>query len=309
VAARGLEFLSTAVPRWPAENGCYACHHHGDAARALLVGRRLGYPVPEPALTDTVDWLAHPDRWRHNGGDGPFNDQKLAAVQFTAALVEAIRADRAKPDRLAQALALVVPLQRDDGSWQLRETERLGGAASYGPVLTTAMCIRMLQSPGAEAFHPQLARAQTWLRRQRPQTVLDAAAVVFADDTFRPEDQTEHCLDVIRRGETPGSGGWGPYVHSPPEPFDTAVVLLALCALEPRLKSKQTAIDRAQLSRSRVAGSHWLEAQQLDDGSWPETTRPPGGVSEPLRVSTTAWATLALMSCHNVTTPPPRSTD
>ncbi|MEX0713581.1 MAG: hypothetical protein WD278_14585 [Pirellulales bacterium] len=39
--------------------------------------------------------------------------------------------------------------------------------------------------------------------------------------------------------------------------------------------------------------------QQLEDGSWPETTRPAGGQSYAQRISTTAWATIALLATAN----------
>ena len=43
-------------------------------------------------------------------------------------------------------------------------------------------------------------------------------------------------------------------------------------------------------------GKGFLIAQQQEDGSWIETTRPPGNVSYAQRISTTGWATLALLA-------------
>ncbi len=43
-------------------------------------------------------------------------------------------------------------------------------------------------------------------------------------------------------------------------------------------------------------GRSFLVASQEEDGSWPETTRPPGAESYAQRISTTGWATLALLS-------------
>jgi hypothetical protein len=43
-------------------------------------------------------------------------------------------------------------------------------------------------------------------------------------------------------------------------------------------------------------GRAFLLAEQQDDGSWVETTRPPGNVSYAQRISTTGWATLALLA-------------
>jgi hypothetical protein len=49
---------------------------------------------------------------------------------------------------------------------------------------------------------------------------------------------------------------------------------------------------RANISKGRDA----LIAMQKDDGSWTETTRPPGAESYAQRISTTAWATMALLA-------------
>src|SRR5438477_630008 len=169
--ARAITYLSREVPRWSAENKCYSCHNNGDAARALYAAKRLGRPVNDAALADTTRWVSKPAGWDHNGGEGEFNDKRLARLQFAASLSEA------------------------------------------------------------------------------------------------------------------KEGGWGPYVTSAPEVFDTAVVVLAL--------TRQPPSDdvRALLTRGR----RYLLAEQQADGSWNETTRPGGGVSYAERLSTTGWATQALL--------------
>jgi hypothetical protein len=90
---------------------------------------------------------------------------------------------------------------------------------------------------------------------------------------------------LVKKGQA-RNGGWGPYTNSPPESFDTAVVLLGL--------TRHAALEgtKAVIQRGRA---YLLSAQQAD-GSWPETTRPSGSESYAQRVSTTAWATLALMA-------------
>ncbi len=88
-------------------------------------------------------------------------------------------------------------------------------------------------------------------------------------------------VDLLRRGQS-SDGGWGPAVTSPPEVFDTALALLGLAEVggPPEL-----------IARGRA----FLEKMQYADGSWPETTRPPGAESYAQRISTTGWATLALL--------------
>ena len=89
---------------------------------------------------------------------------------------------------------------------------------------------------------------------------------------------------MIRKGQT-REGGWGPYVTSAPEPFDTAVVLLGLAS----------DADLPEIRKMIRRGRAYLVSTQLKDGSWIETTRPPGVESYAHRISTTGWATLALL--------------
>jgi hypothetical protein len=47
-------------------------------------------------------------------------------------------------------------------------------------------------------------------------------------------------------------------------------------------------------------GRSYLVVQQTEEGAWPETTRPSGGESYAQRISTTGWATLALLLSEKV---------
>ena len=138
-----------------------------------------------------------------------------------------------------------------------------------------------------------IARADSWLRTTPVATVLDAAAVTLGLGTAQDDAakrQRAKCLTIIKTGQAP-DGGWGPYVTAPSEPFDTAVVVLALTSLEPALRNEW----RPAAERGRA----YLLQQQLSDGSWPETTRPARQESYAQRISTSAWATMALLAGRN----------
>jgi hypothetical protein len=285
---RALAFLAVEVPRWSAENQCYSCHNNGDAARALYRAQRGTHAVPAKSLEDTTRWLARPEGWDKNGGDSSPKDQGLARVQFAAALLEAGAAgqltDRAP---LLRAAALVAEHQKKEGCWKPDGEETVGSPATYGTALTTYQARRVLQQADPERYRAEIARADRWLRDLKVERVLDAAAVLLALEGSEDEaaqQQRRRCLELIRKGEAKG-GGWGPFVTSGPEVFDTAVVLLALIAL--RDKDAPAMIKR---------GRAYLLAMQHKDGSWPETTRPAGGGSYAQRISTSGWATLALLA-------------
>ncbi|MGP0066516.1 MAG: prenyltransferase/squalene oxidase repeat-containing protein [Isosphaeraceae bacterium] len=287
--ARALAFLAREVPRWSRENHCYSCHNNGDAARALYEGVRAGYRVPAEALADTTDWLTRPSGWDHNGGDGPFSDKRLARLAFTTTLASAVRAGRV-PDRavLLRAADRMATDQAEDGSWTLDGEEAPGSPAAYGRTLATLLARDTLTAAHPDRFRTAIDRADRWLRKREILSVTDASVRLLTIGTRDAPDQVagrRTAMDVLRRGQD-DEGGWGPYVNSPPEPFDTAMVLLSLA------KSGDSEPVRRLIARGRA----FLIARQHEDGGWTETTRPPGGDSYAQRISTTGWATLALLA-------------
>jgi hypothetical protein len=301
--ARALGYLAREVPRWSRENGCYSCHNNGDAARALYAAVGAGEPVPVPALADTTRWLAEPERWDHNGGDGPFSDKRLARLQFAAALASALAAGQVADRRvLVRAAGRIVVDQAADGAFPLEGGDVLGSPATYGRPLATRVLRDTLQAADPAQFRAAIERADRWLVASRVEGLLDAAAVLpvvsepGAAALPGADARRRDCLDLIRRGQST-DGGWGPYPSSPPEPFDTAVVLLALVRSEPGEPGEPPL--RAQIGRGRA----FLIATQNPDGSWPETTRPAGAESYAQRLSTTGWATLALLATRERRSP------
>jgi Squalene-hopene cyclase C-terminal domain len=286
---RALAYLAREVPRWSRENKCYSCHNNGDAARALYRAMRLSFPVPDGSLEEESKWLARPEQWDHNGGEGPYSDKKLARIQFAAALVEAVNAGQAKKTpALIQAADLVLEHQDRDGSWQVSAAGTAGSPATYGTCLATYQARQVLHTADPARYHLAIAKADRWLGKVSVNSVLDAGALLLAlaeSPDAVGGSQRQRCLALIKKGQA-SSGGWGPYINSPPESFDTAVVLLGLtrCATS---EEGKTMIRR---------GRDYLLSAQQADGSWPETTRPSGSESYAQRVSTTAWATLALMA-------------
>jgi hypothetical protein len=287
--ARALDYLAREVPRWKADNKCYSCHNNGDAARALCIARRRGHAFPDKALVDTSRWLAQPAEWDKNGDSQQAKDTGLARIQFAAALVDAIDAGLVKDDKaLAKAAALVAERQHKDGSWPVSNTDNIGGPTTYGTALATFQAQRVLRRADKDKYREPLARAEKWARGLDVKNVLDAAAVLLCleDSTdAAAAKQRERCLVLIRKGQSK-DGGWGPHVTSPPEVFDTALVILALAT---QADSEER---RGMIKRGRA----YLIGSQEKDGSWPETTRPTGGVSYAQRLSTAGWATLALLA-------------
>jgi hypothetical protein len=197
---------------------------------------------------------------------------------------------------------------------------RLGGSpVTYGTPLATVMARAVLHQADPKRFQDSIAKADRWLAAFRPQRVFDAAALLLwltdpaipaasTDDAkLQREQRIAECVNIIRQGQGE-DGGWGPFATSAAEPFDTALVLLALKQLGPgayRVAVAPAAANAGEPAPKVEAAQDWaqmiergrsyLAATQYDDGSWPETTRPAGGESYAQRMSTTAWATMALI--------------
>lgn len=285
---RAIAYLAREVPLWSKQNRCFSCHNNGDGARALYAARQLRHRVPAEALDDTTKWLLRPLEWDNNRGDPAFSDKKLARIQFAASLTEGVEAGVIRErNALRQAAESLLPYQEADGSWQVDTGAAVGSPATYGAHLATYMARRTLERADASRFQDPITRADRWFLETTASTTLDAAAVVLAladRRDPRAEAKVRRYLKMILHG--PGSdGGWGPQPHSPSEPFDTAVVLLALLPFQERAEV------RDHLERGRV----YLVRTQLPTGGWPETTRPPGAQSYAQHISTSGWATLALL--------------
>lgn len=287
---RAIAYLAAEVPRWPRENHCFSCHNNGDAARALYEAAAAGLAVPESALAETTAWLARPSGWDKTGGKAGVSDRRLARVAFASALAAATRtghvrdrgALRTAADRLARE-------QDDDGSWRLEGEPSPGSPAAYGQSVATVLAREILHAADPDAFRASIGRADDWILRREPVAVADAAVMLMIPAMSASHDgpkRRRQALDYLIRAQGE-DGGWGPFATSPPETFDTAIALLGLA----RSGDGSTPVRRA-LAQGRA----FLLEQQSDDGSWAETTRPSGGTSYAQRVSTTGWATLALMA-------------
>jgi squalene cyclase len=271
------------VPRWPMENHCFSCHNNGDGARSLYLAQRMKYPETAQALESTADWLQKPMEWGKSGETG-FGDEKLARIQFAAALVDAVDAGMVKDRTLvARAADLLLPHQETDGSWQAASPS----AVTYGPVLATFMARRTLERAGETRFSDAIARADTWLRGADVASTVNAAAVVLAfeyrkDDVFRSrlEDASKTLV-----GSQNSDGGWGAFPKTPAEPFETAMALLALNTLR----------EKPEVETRIVRGRAFLVSVQSEDGGWP-AERQSGGGTYARHISTSAWATLALLT-------------
>lgn len=294
--ARGVDYLKVEVPKWKAEHPCYSCHNNGDATRALLVAGSKGYDIGT-SLDDTLAFLKQPSKWDQNKAPAGFDDKALARVQFASALAVAERHGKAASTDLEAAAKLLVNDQKPDGSWQLDQSQSLGSPATYGTIIATWSARSTLISSGMQPDNFTIVQADKWIRGLTPENVLDASGTILAlelSSDVMAENLRRTCLGILREGQSP-QGGWGPYVTAAPQVFDTAIAVLALSALEAEPRLARSAYRIEELKEAIANGKKFIVSQQRPDGSWPETTRPANQESYAQRISTTGWATLALL--------------
>jgi hypothetical protein len=290
---KAVSFLAAEVPLWSREHHCFSCHNNGDAARALYWAKSLGLTVAPIALADTTAWLERPEVWDGNGPDSPVSDKRLARIEFATALLAAVDSGRAESvaplKRAAERLAVE---QGSDGSWPIEDGGTIGSPATYGRPLATSLAVRVLRRTDADRYQTRIAKAEGWLRSGKIGDVVTASAILIVEPAGKTGLERTAAgrsgLEYLRRSQA-RDGAWGPHTDAPTEAFDTALALIALTGFrdEPGVE--------AMLGRGRAA----LVAMQLDDGSWPETTRPAGGQSYAQRLSTAGWATTALFAARS----------
>ncbi len=297
---RAVVYLKMEVPLWSRENGCFSCHNNGDGARALIAARRFGFDVPDRTLSDTITWLSEPTRWTVESAKRPSSDRPLARVQFASALADAVDAGLVQ-DRslLLKAARLLIVDQAQDGGWIIGDSGAVGAPATYGAALATWTARKTLARADQTIFQNEIARADRWIQNMPIQNIPAAAIALLAIgdryrsvaiDRFDPasRDRLKAAIDLLVRSQG-DEGGWGPFESSPPEPFDAALALIALQSVVQTDRRVPGLIDR---------GRTYLQATQLPEGGWPATTRPAGGESYAEHVSTSAWATIALIQIH-----------
>src|SRR5262249_4489423 len=159
---------------------------------------------------------------------------------------------------LHRAADLVAAEQQPDGSWPISKTSSVGSPVNYGAGLATHLARDVLFRADRKRYAVAITRADEWLRRMPMNNEFDAAVTLLTRDGDTTGKRGEQALELIRKTQTK-DGGWGPDRSSPAEPFDTALVLLAL------RRSRDEGVKKIVKE-----GRAYLIATQQQDGSWPE---------------------------------------
>ncbi len=288
---RGSAYLVDELRTWDRDNRCATCHNHGQGGRAIFAAaqQKLG-PSLDRLPDDYLALLANPAAWQLQEAT-PGGDQKLADLHYARALLAAARvpdvARQLTPPR-GEIAARLARHQESDGSWPRDPTSELGTPLTFGSALGTALMRETLQAFAAQEQRENIDQATAWLLRQQPQNIVTASALVLGLQdvpTAEADALRARCRRLLSTGQAT-EGGWGPYVQAPPEPFDTALAVLALASAPASWEPER--------STRWAGGREFLVREQLPSGGWRETTRPAGRDSYAQHIATTAWAVEAL---------------
>lgn len=293
--AKAVAYLLKQVPAWRAGNGCASCHHTGDATRALFMAAHRGHDVGD-ALKDARAFLEAPADWNTNKGHG--DDEVLMRLQFVSALAAAAEKDLNPSPALVEAAKIILADQMPDGSWIPDASDPPHTPLTWGTAVATWMARTALIASGREPDDFAVAQTDRWIRTAEASTVSDAAGIVLGlgvTSDVMADKQRAKLLNMLRFAQRE-SGGWGaePGAESATV-FDTALVLIALQELETDPRLARSTYRAEELRDAIAKGRAYLAAQQRADGSWPATMRGGAAESATQRLSTTAWALMALL--------------
>ncbi len=201
---------------------------------------------------------------------------------------------RKRPSRGRRTLSL--PTSGPDGSWLLDSSDSIGSPATYGTALATVFARRTLQAANQD--------------HSRSASIAPAVGSPRSPSTTSPTRQQSCSHSPTPLAGAPATGNRR-YRFSSRDRGAMAAggrtrTLLPRRSIRRwrcsrfkrsgggRTPRNQSSARQCSTRRSR-SGRRYLVKTQLDDGSWNETTRPAGQTSYAQRVSTTAWALLALM--------------
>ena len=295
-AVRAVALLGREVLAWPKENGCFSCHNNGDAFRALLFAFERKTVADLGAWRETLGWLDRAQDWRRSGKrpEIPETDGRLADIQFGWALAMAVERG-VSTNRLALLTVArrLIEDQDRDGGWVVEPSPGPGSPATYGNALATVVAVRILHAAASSEHDAAIRRANRWLGQLPIRNVAAAVSFLLWPDSGNRESHSsrrKEAIGFLLDAQT-RSGGWGPYRDAPAEVFDTSLAMLALAEAGAVGEMLQ-----ARIKESRDRGFELLVRLQESDGGWPATTRPSGNESYAQRISTTAWAIMALLS-------------
>lgn len=288
----GLAYLQEEAVDWIRIQKCASCHHAPMMLWAASEARAHGLPVDDDAFQEVRSYtLGDPVAARLVPAESGKDKTGCLPTVYALLAARAVPPSADEPADLRTKQRLedhLVAMQLPDGPWT-----HGGGRPPMleSQEILTLMTLLSLQATD-DRTSPSRSLARKWLDgattdglQSRALRLLLAARSGDSPESLAPQ------IDQLLSLQRP-DGGWSQAPDMPPDAFATGQALYAL-----RVAGLPS--DRPEVTRA----VSFLTSTQLDDGSWPMTSRPVspgGGPSKDLRPITFAaasWATLGLIRC------------
>ncbi|HVS33999.1 MAG TPA: prenyltransferase/squalene oxidase repeat-containing protein [Gemmataceae bacterium] len=305
---KGLRRLEEGAANYTKNRQCFSCHHQAVPMAAFASARRHGFTVDEEEIQHQIEFTINtfrPDREKIAKGQGVGGTTTSAGYALFT-----LEMGGSPPDDDSAALVeYLLTKQRTDGSWPVQSNRPPMQAGDFTP---TYLALRALKAygPAEDAKDAdELRRRVDAAYEKGRQWMISAKAKTTEDETMRlralvfvraDQDVIDAARDALCK-EQREDGGWAQQPDRASDAYaaGTALTALSLAGVKPEEEVYQR-------------GVQYLLKTQRDDGGWVvETHSPPvqrffdngdpGGKSQFISFSATAWAVMALLEAS----PPP----
>lgn len=289
---KGLDFIAKDAVKWKNDHQCVSCHHAALTVWSMHEAKRAGRSVDEAVLAEMTKWMAE-------SGEGKSSQQRpegrpkainTKALYFALALGSDPNPDPVSQEGLKKMLKTVKEDQLEDGSWQAWPETRppfFGGSDDS----MTGIAILAASVSEAEQMRTVRDRGVRWMTETKsdddPQSLALRLLIWLRVGKPREEcDQLAHKISSRQRED----GGWSQAPEMTSDAWATGQALYALS--NAGWKPENSTIER---------GRGFLIRTQLEDGSWPMTSRPtkpgsPGSTNlVPIIGGGSAWGVMGLV--------------
>lgn len=295
---KGLRRIGQGSTNYLKNRDCFSCHHQAVPMLVLATARNQGFAIDPAQFRQQVDFTLNSFKKHKPISKG---NMVLGGNTMAAYALFALHAAGHAPDATSDALVdYLLVRQKPDGSWPALMKRPPSEGSSF---TNAALALRALQAYGkgrGDAARQQridkaFKQGRDWLLGHEPKDTEDKAfhlrALVHAQADKDKIDNARKQLVQEQRSD----GSWSQLPGQAGDAYATAIVLTALRA------SGMAASDPACEKAVK-----YLLGTQREDGAWlvESRSRPvqtyfdngdPGGKSQFISMSATAWAVLALL--------------
>jgi N-acyl-D-amino-acid deacylase len=294
---KGIKRLEEAAANYAKHRDCFSCHHQALPIMALSRAKERGFRVDEALIEKQVKFTLDTFRPKlkevcEGKGVGGSNTTCAYALR-------ALEAARHSPDEVSTALIqFLLKRQKDDGSWPA-VTKRPPSEGS--PFTNTALVLRAFKRYSSddadlkERIAKAAQRGRAWLEENKPKDTEDRVFHILGlVDAEADREKIEAAREELLKQQLE-DGSWTQLPEGKGDAYATGSGLVALFAagLSPKTKAYEHGVK--YLLTTQDASGGWLVETRSPPVQTFFDNGDPGGKSQFISTTATAWAVLALL--------------